>query len=59
MKKILGNSEGIAIEYLAVCNAKNLEPLTLAKGNMVLLVAVRIGDIRLIDNMLVKTTKKT
>ena len=59
MKKILSNSEGIAIEYLAVCDAKNLEPLTLAKGNMVLLVAVRLGDIRLIDNMLVKATKKS
>jgi len=59
MRKILGNSEGIVIEYLAVCDAKNLGPLTLARGNMVLLVAVRLGDIRLIDNMLVKTTKKT
>jgi pantoate--beta-alanine ligase len=59
MKKILGNSEEIVIEYLAVCNAKNLEPLTLARGNMVLLVAVRLGDIRLIDNMLVKAFKKS
>jgi pantoate--beta-alanine ligase len=59
MKKILGNSEGIAIEYLAVCDAENLEPLTLAKGNMVLLVAVRLGDIRLIDNVLVKASKKS
>jgi len=58
MKKILGNSEGVAIEYLAVCDAKNLEPLTLAKGGMVLLGAVRLGDIRLIDNMLVKARKK-
>jgi pantoate--beta-alanine ligase len=59
MRKILVNSEGIVIEYLAVCNAKNLEPLTLARGNMVLLVAVRLGDIRLIDNMLVKAFKKS
>ncbi len=59
MKKILGKSDGMAIEYLAVCDAKNLEPLTWAKGNMVLLGAVRLGDIRLIDNMLANATKKS
>jgi len=54
MKKVLGKLEGLDIEYLAVCDAQSLEPLTRAKGSMVLLAAVRLGHVRLIDNMLVK-----
>ncbi len=59
MKKIATKSTGMDIEYLTICDANNLEPLTLAKGNMVLLGAARLGDIRLIDNMLVKAPKKS
>ncbi len=58
MKEIATKLAGIDIEYLAICDANNLDPLTLAKGNMVLLGAARLGDIRLIDNMLVKAPKK-
>ena len=54
MKKVLGKLEGLDIEYLAVCDAHSLEPLPRAKGSMVLLAAVRLGHVRLIDNMLVK-----
>jgi pantoate--beta-alanine ligase len=54
MKEMLSQSKEIAIEYLAVCQAQSLEPLTVAKGSMVLLAAVRLGHVRLIDNMLVK-----
>ena len=54
MKKILSQSKGITIEYLAVCEAQSLAPLPVAKGSMVLLAAVRLGHVRLIDNMLVK-----
>ena len=59
MKKIVNQSAGMAIEYLSICDANNLEPLKLAKGNMVLLGAARLGDIRLIDNMLVVAPKKS
>jgi len=54
MKKVLGKLKGLDIEYVAVCDAHNLEPLTNAKGSIVLLAAVRLGHVRLIDNMLVK-----
>ncbi len=59
MKEIVNKSEGMDLEYLSICDASNLEPLTLAKGHMVLLGAARLGDIRLIDNMLVNVTKKS
>ncbi len=54
LKKVLRTAEGLDIEYVAVCDAHSLARLTRAKGSMVLLAAVRIGNVRLIDNMLVK-----
>jgi pantoate--beta-alanine ligase len=56
MQKILRKISGVKVEYLAVCDAKTLEPLTRVKGQVVLLGAIQIGAIRLIDNMLVKTS---
>ena len=52
MQKILRKVSGVEIEYLAVCHAKTLEPLTSVKGEVVLLGAIQIGNVRLIDNML-------
>jgi pantoate--beta-alanine ligase len=47
---------GLKTEYLAVCNAQNLEPATqTAPNNCVILCAAWCGSIRLIDNMLVNT----
>jgi pantoate--beta-alanine ligase len=43
----------IHVEYLAVCDPDSLEPLSAVEGHAVLLGAVRIGSIRLIDNLLV------
>ena len=54
MLKKLKEISGVKVEYLAVCDAKTLEPLTRVKGHVVLLGAIQIGNIRLIDNMLVK-----
>jgi pantoate--beta-alanine ligase len=41
-------------DYLAVCDPETLEPVSTIGGRVVLLGAVRIGRIRLIDNLLVK-----
>jgi pantoate--beta-alanine ligase len=41
------------IDYLACCEARTLEPLTQVQGNVVLLGALRIGNVRLIDNLIV------
>jgi pantoate--beta-alanine ligase len=43
----------VRIDYLAVCDAATLEPLTRVTGKTVLLGAIRLGRIRLIDNVLV------
>ncbi len=64
MQKILSKVSGVEVEYLVVCDAKTLDPLTKVKGEVVLLGAIQIGNVRLIDNMLAtrsmragKTTK--
>ena len=56
MQEILRKISGVTVEHLAVCDAETLEPLTRVKGRVVLLGAIRIGGIRLIDNLLVKTS---
>ncbi len=54
MEKILGSDPDVHLEYLAICDSKNLEPLTQVRGTVVILGAVRLGNIRLIDNLLVR-----
>ena len=55
MRKILAKNSGVQVGYLGVCDAKTLEPLPHVKGEVVLLGAIQIGNLRLIDNLLVKT----
>ena len=53
MAQVVKKEPAITIDYLAVCNPTTLEPLSTVTGKAVLLGAVRIGAIRLIDNILV------
>ena len=54
MRKTVEQAPAIHTEYLAVCDQDSLEPLSVVADRAVLLGAVRIGSIRLIDNLLVK-----
>lgn len=49
----LGRAPRIQVDYLAVCDAETLEPLMKITGRSVLLGAIRVDNIRLIDNVLV------
>lgn len=53
MRKIVGEESLAKIDYLAVCDPDTLEPLKRVRTQAVLLGAIRIGRIRLIDNLLV------
>ena len=53
MRQTIQQAPTIQIEYLAVCDQDSLEPLSIVANRAVLLGAVRIGSIRLIDNLLV------
>ncbi len=55
MKAVLSRERLAIPDYLAVCDPTTLERLRVVKGQAVLLGAIRIGKIRLIDNLLVKS----
>jgi pantoate--beta-alanine ligase len=54
MRQTIEQAPTIHVEYLAACDPDSLEPLPVITARAVLLGAVRIGSIRLIDNLLVK-----
>lgn len=57
MTKTLRRHSDAAIDYLAVCDPQTLEPLQTVTKQAVLLGAIRIGSVRLIDNMLASRNK--
>jgi pantoate--beta-alanine ligase len=54
MRKTLGNEPSVtAIQYAGLYDPFTLEEITQIEGEVLLAVAVKMGDTRLIDNMLV------
>ncbi|MCE9537494.1 MAG: pantoate--beta-alanine ligase, partial [Nitrospirae bacterium] len=51
MRKTIQQAPAIHVEYLAICDPDSLEPLTRVTRPAVILGAIRIGSIRLIDNL--------
>jgi pantoate--beta-alanine ligase len=58
MDKILGGEPAIRIDYLAVCDPNTLEPLRSIDRPAVILGAIRLGSVRLIDNVLARAKEK-
>jgi pantoate--beta-alanine ligase len=54
MRKVLAEEPAIRIDYLAVCDRYTLEPLERIGGEAVILGAIRLGSVRLIDNVLAR-----
>jgi pantoate--beta-alanine ligase len=52
MRAILVQEKGVEIDYVEVADPDRLAPLERLEGRTVLLLAVRLGGIRLIDNLL-------
>jgi pantoate--beta-alanine ligase len=53
MRAILVQEKGVEIDYIEVADLDRLAPLERLEGRTVLLLAVRLGGIRLIDNLLI------
>jgi pantoate--beta-alanine ligase len=53
MRRVVGQESLAEVDYLAVCDPDTLEPLARVRERAVLLGAIRIGRVRLIDNLLV------
>ena len=54
MRQVAREEPSVQVDYLAVCDAMTLEPLTQIDRDAVLLGAINIGSVRLIDNIVVK-----
>jgi pantoate--beta-alanine ligase len=54
MRKVLAGEPAIRIDYLAVCDPDTLEPLDPIDRQAVILGAIRLGSVRLIDNVLAR-----
>jgi len=48
----------VRVDYLAACDPRSLEPLKRVGSQAVLLGAVRVGAVRLIDNVIVRAPKR-
>lgn len=53
MRSLITQAPSVRIDYLAVVNAKTLEPFEQLTGRVAILAAVWIGSTRLIDNVVV------
>lgn len=54
MERVIGAEPLADLDYAAVVDLDNFEPLDKIKGEALILVAVYIGKVRLIDNMIVE-----
>lgn len=59
MVQVVKGEAAMTIDYLAVCDPFTLEPLSTVTSRVVLLGAVRIGSVRLIDNLLVTLPRRS
>ncbi len=53
MRRLISEAPSARIDYVAIADAKTLEPCWRLRGRVVLLLAIWIGRTRLIDNLLV------
>lgn len=58
MRDVIRREPSVTIDYFAVCNPATLEPLATVAGRTVLLGAIRLGSVRLIDNLLVAARRR-
>ncbi len=53
MRAVLSRERGVEVDYAEIADPDSLSPFEMLGGRMVLLIAVRLGGIRLIDNLLI------
>ena len=58
MAQVVSQESTITTDYLTVCDLCTLEPVSSVTSRVVLLGAVRLGSVRLIDNLLVSTPRR-
>jgi pantoate--beta-alanine ligase len=54
MQAVVRTEPGVALDYTEVADAATLQPVETARGGIVLLIAARLGNTRLIDNFIIE-----
>jgi pantoate--beta-alanine ligase len=57
MKKYIENTGSLRIDYIKIVDAEALKPVYKIKGRVLVALAIRIGNTRLIDNIVVNVKK--
>jgi pantoate--beta-alanine ligase len=55
IKEVLSNEPLLKIDYIEICDASTLENIDIISGDVIIAIAVYIGETRLIDNMVFKS----
>lgn len=58
MVQVVKKEPAITIDYVAICDPYTLEPLSVVTSRAVLLGAVRLGSVRLIDNLVIAVRRR-
>jgi len=58
MAQVVKGEPALTIDYLAVCDQATLEPLSTVTQKAVLLGAMRLGSVRMIDNLLLAAPRR-
>lgn len=59
MAQVVAQESTITTDYLAVCDPRTLEPVSAVMSRVVLVGAIRLGSVRLIDNLLVNPSRRS
>lgn len=55
VSRLVNNTPGVTLEYFEICDSQNLQPASAKNGhNLVALIAAKVGQIRLIDNVILQ-----
>ena len=54
VKEVIGREQGISIDYAEILDAKTLEGIEFIEGQAVIALAVNVGKVRLINNLVLR-----
>ena len=58
MLKVLNGQGGVDVEYVEIVDAEDLQPVGAVRNNTLIAVAAKVGDTRLIDNVIIDNIEK-
>ncbi len=59
MRKVLAGGENVEIEYISIVGAENLRDVEVLAGKVLVAIAAKVGQTRLIDNIIVEEKERS